>query len=281
MLHVPHPSHETRPRVAEQIARFDQGSFVPLNPPSHTRPSLSNPPQRDWTGAPAHRPVANDTPSAIPRAPYTKRPESRRGQQRPNQTTESADGAPRMPSVSRGTSPVPQQGSNVQRPHSKQYRRQSPSSNSERSLHSAMSSSIGRRPQAQPMPSRHARDQPPPSRGGNVSRAKSSAGYSKRPVATVVPQDDPHAGDGSGSSSSVSSTALEELEPEFVSKGRKLPQPGTRGTLASEWRKTKTPGPPPPSIYVVPAYTPSPPSSSLGGTYGRPSTSVVDSQPTV
>jgi hypothetical protein len=281
VLHVPHPSHETQPSVAEQIARFDQGIFVPLSPPSHTRPSLSNPPQQDWTGAPAHRPVANDTPSAIPRAPYPKRPESRRGEQRPNQTAESADGAPRMLSVSRGTSPVPQQGPNVQRPHSKQYRRRSPSSDSERSLLSAMSSSIGRRPQAHPMPSRHSRDQPPLSRRGDISRGKSSAGWSKRPVATVVPQDDPHAGDGSGSSSSVSSAALEVLEPEFMSKGRKLPQPGMRGTLTPESRTETTSRPPPPSIFVVPAHTPSPPPPSFGGTKVGPPTSMADSQPTV
>jgi hypothetical protein len=279
--HVPNPSHETQPGVAEQIARFDQGSFIPLNSPSHTHQSFSNPLQRDWTGAPAYRPVANDTPSIIPRAQHPKRPESRRGQQRPNQTAESACGAPRMPSVSRGTSPVPQQGSNVQRPHSKQYRRQNPPSDSERSSRSAMGSVVNSRSRAYPLPSSHPHEQRPPPKRGAISQAKPSAEGSRRPSATVVLQDDPLAADGSESSSSVSSAALEELEPEIVARGRRLPHPGAVGTQTPESRKETTSRPPLPSIFVVPALTLSPPPPSLGGTKVGPPTSMADSRPTL
>jgi hypothetical protein len=275
------PSYEPRLSVAERVTRFDQGSLAPPGPPSHTHRSLSKAPQQNWTGAPTHQPRPNGIPSEIPPGPRLERSVSRKGDRRPISTAGLASGTPRMPSVSHGTQSVPEQRSNVQRPPPKQYRRQSPLSDSERSLRSAMDLIIDRQPQAHPRPSRHARDQPPLSRRRDISRGKSSAVSSRRPEATVGPQDDPLAGDGSDSSSSMSSAALERHDPEFISKGRKLPQPGTRGTLTPESRTETTSRHSPPSIFVVPADTPSPPPSSLGGTDGRPSTSVVDSQPTV
>jgi hypothetical protein len=271
------PSHEPRPSVAEQIARFDQGSLGASGPPSHTHRWLSKPFQQIWTGAPASQPGPNGIPSEIPPGPYLERSVSRRGDRRPISTAGSAHGAPRMPLVSRGTQSVSEQRSNVQRPHPKQYRRQSPPSDSGQSLRSAMDSNIDRQPQAHPMPSRHGRDQPPPSRRGNISRGKSPAGSSERPLAKMVATDDPLTADGSGSSSSASSAALEKYEPESGVKGGKLPLPGTVGTLTLESRTETTSRAPPPSIYVVP----SPPPPSRGGTQVSPPTSMADARPTL
>ena len=274
-------SHEPRLSIAEQVTSFDKKSLYPPNPPSHTRRSLSKAPQRSWIGAVTYQPRTSGKPSGALPEQYTERPVSRRDQQRPISPTGSAYGTSTIPLVSRGTQSVIKEGSNVQRPHLKQYRRQTPSSDSERSLHSGMGPSIDRQPQAHTMPSRHARDQPPPSRRGTISRGNSSAISSKRLLAMVVPQNDSLAGDGSRSSSSRSSAALEGYDAESVPKARELPLPGTVETLTPESGKETTSQSPPPSIYVVPAYTPSPPPSGLGGTQGRPPTSMVDSQPTL
>jgi hypothetical protein len=275
------PSYEPRLSVAEQVTRFDQASLRPPDRPSHTHRSVSKAPQQNWTGAPTHQPGPDGTPLEIPHGPYLERSVLRRGDQRPISTAGSAYGTPR-PSMSRGNQSVYEQGPSVQRSYLKQYRRQSPLSDSGRSLPSARGPSIDRDSKAHPMPSHHGRDQSSPSRRGDISRGKSFADLSKRPLATVVvPQGDRLTGDGSGSSSSVSSAALEEPEPEFVSKGRKSPRPGTRGTLTPESSKETTSRAPPPSIFVVAAHTPSPPPPSLGGTKVGPPTSMADSQPTL
>jgi hypothetical protein len=268
------PSHETAPSVADQIARFDQGSLGPPGPLSHTHRWLSKPFQQIWTGAPTSQPGPNGIPFEIPPGPYLKRSVSRRGDRRPISTAGSAHGAPRMPLVSRGTQSVNEQRSNVERPHSKQYR---PASDSERSLHSAM----GRHPQAHSMPSIHARDRPLPSKRGVIPQGRTSVGSSKRPGAKMVTTDDPLTAHGSGSSSSASSAALEKYEPESEPKKHRLPHPGTVDTRVPKSRKESISRGSPPSIYVVPADTPSPPPPSLGVTNVHPPTSMVDSRSTL
>jgi hypothetical protein len=144
-----------------------------------------------------------------------------------------------------------------------------------------MGSGVNSRSRAYPLPSPHPYDQRPPPKRGAISQAKPSAEGSRRPLTRVVPQDDPLAADGSGSSSSVSSAALKELEPGIVARGRKLPHPGAVGTLTPELRKETPSRPPPPSIFVVEVHTPSPPPLSLDETKFRPPASMVDSQPTL
>jgi hypothetical protein len=107
------PSVRPRPSVAEQIARFEPGSFGPLDPPSHSHRSLSKASQQMWTGAPTHQPGPNGIPLEIPPGPYLERSVSRRDDRRPISTAGSAHGAPRMPLVSRGTQSVNEQRSNV------------------------------------------------------------------------------------------------------------------------------------------------------------------------
>jgi len=271
-------SHEPRHSVAEQIARFDQESLDAPGSSPHTHQMLSKAPLQGWNRAPDQHTRIKHGPSGSPCEPYPERPVSRRSNRRPLSTAGSDDSASCLPAESRRGLSVTEQGAHIQLPLPRDYRRRSPLSDRERSLRSTMGSSMDRQPQAGPMPSRHARDQPTPSNGRDIPQARTFVGSSMRPLIKMVATDDPLTAHGSGSSSSASSAALENYEPRSEPKKHRSPHPGTVDTRVPKSRKESISRGSPPSIYVVPADTPSP---SLGVTKVQPPASRVDGRFTV
>ena len=276
------PSDEPRPNIAEPIPRYDLlGSLYPPGPPSQIPQSLLQGPQQGSTGAGTHQSGANDTPSVILRSPNPKRPVSRTSQQRPNLTMESAYGSPRTHSRAGSPLSVVDQDPNDQWPPPKEYRRRSPALQKESSLRPGMGSGVAKGSQAYPVPSLHAQTQPLPSRQWDRPQSKASAGTSRRLTAMVITQEDPLSGDGSRSSSSMWSAALEEHDQKPLPKGPRMPYPGTVDTRVPTSRRESTSLVLPPSIYVSPPQAPRIPPSSLAKTQVDPPASMVDSRATL
>jgi len=286
--YYPPPSHVTllpgdgpRPGIFEHVTRLDRGDPYPPRSPSHTHQWLSQPPLYGWNGAAAHDLRGRGEPSPIPPAPYPVRPVSRKGRRPSNPTAGSAYGVSRNPSASGLAPSAFEQGPTFQWPHSKKNRSQVPISSGGRAPYPAMGPSVESRSRPYSLASSPPYDRPPPTMRGAVSRAKSSPDRSRRHEATVVLQDDPLTGDRSYSSSSMLSAALKRYEQDSGSPRRTIPHLGSGGTLIPVPTMETSSRPPPPSIHVVPAYTPSPPPSNHDETKLGPPTSMADSRPTV